>query len=81
MRGRDSILNFSVDRYEVSWRNVFLSSTMINKMLDKPVIVASVFKFLLARPASIKWILLEINLLIKEMNTDIIKYTLIQMVN
>ena len=28
-------LFFSVDRNEVSWRNVFLSSTMINKMLDK----------------------------------------------
>ena len=35
MRGRDCILNFSVDRNEVSWWNVFLSSTMINKMLDK----------------------------------------------
>jgi hypothetical protein len=30
MRGQDCILNFSVDRNEVSWRNVFLSSTMIN---------------------------------------------------
>jgi hypothetical protein len=35
MRDRDCILNFSVDRNEVLWRNVFLSSTMINKMLDK----------------------------------------------
>ena len=35
MQGRDCILNFSVDRNEMSWRNVFLSSTMINKMLDK----------------------------------------------
>jgi hypothetical protein len=33
MRGRDCILNFSADRNEVLWRNVFLSSTMINKML------------------------------------------------
>ena len=35
MLGRDCIFNFSVDRNEVLWRNVFLSSTMINKMLDK----------------------------------------------
>jgi hypothetical protein len=35
MRCRDCILNFVVDRNEMSWRNVFLSSTMINKMLDK----------------------------------------------
>ena len=35
MRGRNCMLNFSVDRNEVSWWNVFLSSTMINKMLDK----------------------------------------------
>ena len=35
MWGQDCILNFSADRNEVLWWSVFLSSTMINKMLDK----------------------------------------------
>jgi hypothetical protein len=45
MRGRDCILNFSVDRNEVSWQNAFLSSTMINKMLDKFVYLVFVGEF------------------------------------
>jgi hypothetical protein len=39
MRGRDCILIFSADRNEIEelWQNVFLSSTMINKILDKNI--------------------------------------------